>query len=125
MARKEFTYRAKTLAQLKELDLDEFFRLLPSRERRSARRLDDAHKRLYEKILLKENVRTHLRDMIVLPKMVGKTVRIHNGKEFVPITIIEEMIGRRFGEFALTRKLTKHSAPGVGATRSSQAISVR
>jgi small subunit ribosomal protein S19 len=56
----------------------------------------------------------------VLPDFVGKTVAIHNGKEFVNVEIKPEMIGHYLGEFAMTRKTVKHSGPGVGATRSSK-----
>jgi len=63
--------------------------------------------------------------MIVLPEMVGMVIKIYNGKEFTPVTIIEEMIGHYFGEFALTRKKVEHSAPGIGATRSSASLSVK
>ena len=52
--------------------------------------------------------------------MVGKKVAIHNGKEFKEVEIRAEMIGHFLGEFALTRKIVKHSGPGVGATRSSK-----
>ena len=79
-------------------------------------------KKLEKKV---NNVETHARDMIVLPKMVGKTIHIHNGKEFVKIIIEPEMIGMFFGELVLTRKSVKHSGPGVGATKSSSSVSVR
>ncbi|RME53758.1 30S ribosomal protein S19 [Candidatus Woesearchaeota archaeon] len=126
MARKEFTYRGLTLQELQKLSFDEFVKLVPSRQRRSLQRgLSEQEKKLREKIRKRDNVRTHLRAMIILPEMVGKTVHVYNGKEFIPVRIQEEMIGHRLGEFALTRKTIKHSAPGVGATRSSAAISVR
>ena len=57
--------------------------------------------------------------------MVGKIIQIYNGKTYLPVTIIEEMIGHRLGEYAFTRNRVAHSAPGVGATRSSAALSVR
>jgi small subunit ribosomal protein S19 len=126
MARKEFTYRGKTLQQLQELDLEEFAQLLPSRQRRSLTRgLSDGKKKLLDKVLNKDRVKTHLRDMVIVPRMVGKTVLVHNGKEYAQVMIQEEMIGHMLGEFAPTRKGVKHSSPGVGATRSSAAISVR
>jgi small subunit ribosomal protein S19 len=58
--------------------------------------------------------------MIVLPEMVGRTIRIHDGNEFQQITILPEMLGHYLGEFSLTRKNVKHTGPGVGATRSSK-----
>ena len=63
--------------------------------------------------------------MIILPEMVGVTIKIHMGKSFVAIRIEPEMIGHVLGEFALTRKIVSHSAPGIGATRSSASMSVR
>jgi small subunit ribosomal protein S19 len=73
----------------------------------------------------KNNVETHSRDMIILPQMVGKVIKVYTGKEFLGIPITEEMLGHFLGEYALTRRGVKHSAPGVGATRSSAALSVR
>ena len=63
--------------------------------------------------------------MIIIPSMIRKNIRIYNGKEFVRITLIEEMLGHYLGEFVLTRRMVKHSSPGVGATRSSASVSVR
>jgi len=63
--------------------------------------------------------------MIIVPEMIGKRIMIHNGKTFQEITINVEMIGRYLGEFVLTRQKVAHSAPGVGATKSSAAVSVR
>lgn len=123
---KEFTYRGKKLEELQTLSLKELAGLFPSRQRRKILRgLSDEEKRLIEKIEKKNDVKTHLRDMIILPKMVGKTIRIHTGKDFQMVQIQEEMIGHYFGEFALTRKRSSHNAPGVGATRSSSSVSVR
>ncbi|HHH78058.1 MAG TPA: 30S ribosomal protein S19, partial [Thermoplasmatales archaeon] len=59
-------------------------------------------------------------DIIVLPQMVGRRIMVHNGKDFVSVTIQPEMIGHYLGEFAVTRKEVKHAGPGVGATRSSK-----
>ncbi len=127
MAKKEFTYRGKTLDELKKLSLSEFILLLPSRQRRSLKRgLTEQQKKLLKQIKENKNdVKTHCRDMIILPEMVGKTIRVHNGKEFIPVVIQNEMIGHYLGEFALTRKKVEHSAPGIGATRSSAALSVK
>ena len=127
MAKKEFTYRGKKLDELKAMDLKEFMQLLPSSRRRSLKRgLTEQQKILLKKVRAKkENIKTHCRDMIILPEMVGMVIRVHNGKDFVPVRIMPEMIGHLLGEFALTRKKVSHSAPGVGATRSSAAISVR
>ncbi|NOZ81217.1 MAG: 30S ribosomal protein S19 [DPANN group archaeon] len=126
MAKKEFTYRGKHLEELKAMSLQEFAELLPSRQRRKIDRgFTDAEKIFLEKFRKKGTVETHCRDMLVLPEMVNKTIRIHNGKKFIELIVQPHMLGHCFGEFVLTRNRVAHSAPGVGATRSSSAISVR
>jgi len=127
MAKKEFTFRGKTIEELKKLSLNELGELLPSRQRRTLKRgLTDQQKILLKKISKKENgIETHCRDAIILPEMIGITIKIHSGKEFVPVMIIDEMIGHYLGEFVLTRKKIAHSSPGIGATRSSAALSVK
>jgi small subunit ribosomal protein S19 len=114
MALKEFKFKSKTLDELKAMSLSELSELLPSRQRRSIKRgLSDEKKKLMQKIEKKNNVKTHRRDMIVLPSMVGKTIQIHTGKGFQAILITDEMIGHFFGEFALTRKRATHTSVGV------------
>ncbi len=123
----EFTYRGKTLEELKKMSLEEFAALVPSRQRRTIiRGLSEEHKKLLNKVRIKDpNIRTHLRDMIVVPEMVGMKINIHNGKEFSPVEIIPEMLGHYFGEFTLTRKKVTHGAAGIGATRSSKFIPLK
>jgi len=122
----EFSFHGKSVKELKELGIKEFASLLPARQRRSLNRgFREPQKRLLEKLEKKDDIRTHSRDMIIIPAMIGKTVRIYNGKEFVRITLLEEMLGHFLGEYALTRKMVKHNSPGVGATRSSASVSVR
>ncbi len=127
MAKKEFSYRGKTLEELKSLTINELAELFPSRTRRSLKRgLKEEEKVVLKKIKQGDNnLKTHCRDMIVLPEMVGAVIKIHSGKQFEPVTIQAEMIGHYLGEFALTRKNVSHSAPGVGATKSSSNISVK
>ena len=126
MAKKIFTYRGKTIEELKMLSVKDLAELLPSRQRRKIKRgLSDTEKLLLHKLKRKDNVKTHLRNMIVFPEMVGKTLKIHTGKDYVPIIIQEEMIGYYLGELALTRRRVAHSGPGVGATRSSSGASKR
>jgi len=127
MAKKEFTYRGKTIEDLKKLSVEEFAKLVPSRERRKLKRgFTDAEKK-FLKVIQKnpKNIETHCRDMVVLPQMIGMMIKIYNGKQFVQVMMEPEMIAHRLGEFALTRRSVQHSAPGIGATRSSAAISVR
>lgn len=125
---KEFTYRGYTLGELQDMTLDEFSELLPARERRVLKRgLPPRQRKLLEKVReakkrddsKEEFLRTHCRDMIVLPEMVDLRFGVYNGERFVPVEVKPEMIGHRLGEFALTRKKVEHSTPGIGATRSS------
>lgn len=134
---REFTYRGYTLEQLKEMSMDQFIKLLPSRQRRSLQRgLNHVQLRLLEKVrehieMLKRGekpkkpIKTHARDMVILPEMVGLTIHVYNGKEFVPVEIKPEMIGHRLGEFAPTNKPVKHGRAGVGATRSSMYVPLK
>lgn len=127
MTIREFTYRGKTLDELKDIEIKEFIQLLPARQRRSLKRgFTDAQKRLLKRLEKKgSNVKTHCRDMIILPGMINKNILVHDGKKFNAVNIQPEMIGHALGEFALTRIKVKHSAPGIGATRSSAAVSVK
>ncbi|MFP4112683.1 MAG: 30S ribosomal protein S19 [Candidatus Woesearchaeota archaeon] len=126
MAKKIFIYRGKSLEELQAMGINEFAELLPSRQRRLIKRgFTDAQKIFLKKIENKKEIKTHCRNMIVLPNMVGKTIKIYNGKQFVAVIIQPEMIGHLLGEFALTRNRVTHNSPGVGATRSSSAVSVR
>ena len=70
-------------------------------------------------------VRTHCRDMVILPEMVDLTIAVHNGKEFQRIKIIPQMIGHVLGEFAITMKQVKHGNPGIGATKSSAYVPLK
>ncbi len=132
MAKKEFTYRGKSLDQLKSMDIKEFAMLLPARARRSLTRgFTEMQKKLMLKIKktkegkYKKPIRTHCRNIIILPEMVGLLIYVHTGKAFVPIEIFPDMIGSYLGEFRMTRNKVAHSAPGIGATKSSSAASVK
>lgn len=115
------------MEELKKLSLKEFASLLPARQRRSLLRgLKPQHKKFLDNLRAAKKIpKTHLRNLIILPEMAGKIISIHNGKEYTQIKIDIEMLGHYLGEFALTRKSVAHSAPGVGATKSSAAVSVR
>ena len=126
MAKKEFTYRGKSLEELQQLSVEDFATLVPSRERRRLKRgLMPEQQKLLANLKQENEVDTQCREMIVLPQMVGKMIRVHNGKEFIPVQIMPEMIAHRLGEFSPTRKKITHSAPGIGATRSSASVSVK
>ncbi len=132
---KKFTYKGYTLEELQKMPMDEFIKLLPARQRRSLLRgLTEAQRILLEKVrkakkALQEGkkivIKTHVRDMIILPEMVGLTIHVYNGREFVPVEIKPEMIGHYLGEFAITCKPVKHGAPGVGASRSSMYVPLK
>lgn len=127
---KKFSYRGKSIEELQEMSLEEFSKLLTARERRALKRgLTKTEKKLIESVRQNKGkdklVRTHARDMIVLPEMVGAKIGLHNGKEFAMFVIDASMVGHRLGEFALTRQRVKHSAPGLGATRSSKFVPLK
>ncbi len=123
-----FSFKGKTLEELKEMTLEQFARLITSHERRSLLRgLTDRQRKLLENIRKYPDKfhKTHERDMVIVPEMVNTKFGVHNGKEFVTIVITEKMIGHRLGEFVFTRKRVQHSAPGVGATRASKHIPLK
>jgi small subunit ribosomal protein S19 len=124
---KEFKWKGRTEEELKVMDMKEFMGLISSRARRSLKRgLTDDQKKLMKSLDSgANNVKTHCRNMVILPSMIGKTIRIHNGKDYTMLIITVEMLGHVFGEFSHTRKSVTHSSAGVGATRSSKAISAR
>ncbi len=127
MALKEFKYRGKTLHELQKMNLKEISELFPSRSRRKIKRgFTEAEKVFIEKLQTKaKKIKTHCRDMVILPGMVGRLIAIHAGKEFRDIEITGEMIGHRLGEFAQTTNKVSHNAPGIGATKSSASLSVK
>ncbi|MBW3003314.1 30S ribosomal protein S19 [Candidatus Woesearchaeota archaeon] len=127
MAKKEFRYKGKTLEELKGMSLKQFSELVESRARRNLKRgLSDEQKKVLDKVKNKDkNIKTHCRDMVIVPEMVGTSIKVHNGKEFKQLVITGEMLGHYLGEFALTRSKVGHNAPGIGATKSSSSMSVR
>ena len=132
---KEFSYRGHSIETLSAMSMDEFINLLPSRQRRSLQRGLTAEQRtLLEKLrTAKESqkqskeggIKTHVRDLIILPEMVGVKIGVHNGKDFVAMEIRPEMIGHYLGEFAITNKPVRHGTPGIGASRSSMYVPLK
>ncbi|MCH8833122.1 MAG: 30S ribosomal protein S19 [Thaumarchaeota archaeon] len=123
---KKFDYRGIPLSELESVSFEQLFQLFPARQRRSLTRgITDAKRKLIEEIKAKKAgksknpVRTHLRDLIILPHMVGVEINVFSGKDFIPITITPEMISHYLGEYVITNKRVQHGAPGVGASRSS------
>ena len=120
---KEFTYYGLSKEELANITNEKLFKLFTARARRSfTRGINDDKRKLMEEMKDKNNknpIKTHLRDLIILPYMVGVTVHIFSGKEFVPTTITLQMVGHYLGEYVITNKRVNHGAPGVGASRSS------
>ncbi len=126
--KKEFKYRGHTLEELQSMSLEQLKKVLPSRARRSLKRGLNPEERTFLETIEKYDkdvYRTHRREMVILPQFVGKTIAVHDGKEFKEVRIEPEMIGHYLGEFVLTRKDVEHSGPGVGATRSSKYIPLK
>ncbi|AFK20265.1 30S ribosomal protein S19 [Haloferax mediterranei ATCC 33500] len=129
----EFTYRGYTLEELQDMELDEVAELLPARQRRTITRgLSTEHEKLLAKAENKTEeetantpIRTHLRDMPVLPEFVGLTFAVYNGQEFERVEVQPEMIGHYLGEFQLTRTSVEHGQAGIGATRSSKFVPLK
>jgi len=116
---KNFKFRGKTLEELKVMSIKDFALLLPSNIRRKVTRGFTEQEEIFLKKIRSgdKNVKTHLRDIFVLPEMVGLKISIYNGKEFIQINIVEDMLGMRFGELVPTRKIAQHT--GGGAKKSS------
>jgi small subunit ribosomal protein S19 len=125
--KRQFKYRGKELEELKALDTREVTKYLGSRARRTILRnfqeIEDFIKRAKEKEAKGKKIRTHKRKLIVVPQMVGMQIHIHNGRAFIQVDIVPEMIGHYFGEFAVTRGKVSHSKSGAGATKGSKAKS--
>jgi small subunit ribosomal protein S19 len=134
-AARRFLYRGKNLDELRQMGMDDFIQLLPSRQRRSVLRgMPRRQKKLLKKLkrakrALKEGkdivIRTHNRDMVIFPEFIGITIGVHNGLQFIPVKISPDHIGHYLGEFAPTSKQVRHGSPGVGATKSSQFVPLR
>lgn len=129
----EFTYRGHTLSELREMELPEFAELLPARKRRTIERgLTTEQQKLFDKAIERDSeesanrpLRTHLRDMPILPEFVEKTFAVYDGEEFERVYVEPEMLGHYLGEFVLTRQSVEHGQAGIGATRSSKFVPLK
>jgi len=129
----EFTYRGHTLGELQELSVEEVAELLPARQRRTITRgLSVEHEKLLEEAreageeeTANDPIRTHLRDMPILPEMVDLTFAVHDGQNFERVRVEPEMLGHYLGEFQLTRTDVEHGQAGIGATRSSKFVPLK
>jgi small subunit ribosomal protein S19 len=124
MKSKDVYYRGQLLADLQKLGIREAARYLPSRSRRSVLRNFQAHEKFIQhceqQAANKKKIRTHFRDLVIMPRLVGFMIGIHNGKTFHDVSITPTMIGHYLGEFALTRTKVVHGAAGIGATKGSK-----
>ncbi|MFA9517503.1 30S ribosomal protein S19 [Halopenitus sp. H-Gu1] len=129
----EFAYRGHTLDELQELDIEEVAELLPARQRRTIKRgLGIEQRKLLKKARNRTEeetadnpIRTHLRDMPILPEFVGLTFSVYTGQSFERVRVEPEMIGHYLGEFQLTRTSVEHGQAGIGATRSSKFVPLK
>ncbi|MFP3219579.1 MAG: 30S ribosomal protein S19 [Candidatus Marsarchaeota archaeon] len=125
-----FRYRGYTMEQLQNMNVGDLATLFKARERRFITRNYRAYyphilKQMEKKKGSDKPIKTHLRELVILPQMVDYTFAVYNGKEFVPVKITPEMIGHRLGEFSITCKRVIHGEPGLKATRSSFAVPLK
>lgn len=122
---KEQFYRGINLENLKKLGIRESSKYLPARSRRSILRnfevIEKFLERCNKKMSKNKKIRTHLRDLVIVPQMVGMTLFVYSGKSFEQVNVVVEMIGHRLGEFAMSRQIVKHGSAGIGATKGSKA----
>lgn len=69
----------------------------------------------------KEVIKTWSRRSTIFPDFIGHTIAVHNGKDFIPVYITEDMVGHKLGEFSLTRKAGKHGNAAVAAPKAKAA----
>ncbi len=127
---KDFVFRGLDEEQLKAVSMDEFIRMLPSRMRRSLMRgLPEEHRKLIEKIRSwqpgDKPLKTHSRNMIILPEMIGTTVHVFSGRDFIEVPIDLKKVGHYLGEYSITNSPVRHGRPGIGASRSSMYIPLK
>lgn len=127
LTKKQFTFRGKTIEELKSLDVREFAKYLKARQRRAVLKhfqiIENFISRAKKKIEKNKLVKTHKRELVIVPQMVGMRIQIYNGHTFVPVEITNQMLGHRLGEFSPTRGKIKHGSAGVGATKGSKSQS--
>ena len=126
---KKFLYHGKTPEELAAMPMDQFILTMPSNLRRTIKRGSPKIKafilRIRKAKAANRPVKTQIREMPILPEMLGMHFKIYNGKEFIDVLITPETLGRRFGEYVHTTKMVKHSGPGIGATRGSKSVDLK
>ncbi|KAJ9475001.1 40S ribosomal protein S15 [Pseudozyma hubeiensis] len=124
---RKFTYRGVELDALLDMSNEDFMQVVHARARRKFQRgLKRKPMGLIKRLRKAKaeappnekpaTVKTHLRDMIVVPEMIGSMIGIYTGRFFVNTEIKPEMVGHYLGEFAMTYIPTRHGAKGKGAT---------
>lgn len=126
---KKFLYYGKTAEELVAMPLDAFLLTLPSNQRRTLKRASPKIKQFLARIrkakLVNKPLKTQIREMPIIPDMLGMHIKVYNGKEFQDLLITPELLGHRLGEYAHTTKMVKHSGPGIGATRGSKSVDLK
>jgi len=123
---RKFTYRGIELDALLDLTNDELMDLVPARSRRRmSRGLKRKPMALIKRLRQAKKeapagekprgIKTHLRNMIIVPEMIGSIIGIYNGKMFCGVEIKAEMVGMYLAEFAITYKPVRHGRPGMSA----------
>ncbi|XP_049848943.1 40S ribosomal protein S15-like [Schistocerca gregaria] len=135
---RKYTYRGVDLADLVSMSPEALLKLYPARVRRKFSRGTKKKEAILMRKLRKSKVgvnpdlgerprrvKTHLRNAIVTPEMVGCIIGVHDGKDFTNVEIKADMIGHYLGEFSITYHPVLHGRPGIGATHSSRFIPLR
>ena len=130
---RKFTYRGIELDALLDLTNDELMDLVCCRQRRRmSRGLKRKPMALIKRLRPAQKeappgekprgVKTRLRNMIIVPEMIGSIIGIYNGKMFCGVEMKPEMIGMYLAEFAITYKPVRHGRPGVSAAHTARFI---
>jgi|SRR3989344_614787 len=125
---KKFTFRGMEIEEVKRLNLEQFMKLIPTKLRRSMKRMAVKMRKFIEKLRKtdpKKPMKTHLREMVIIPEMLERRFQVYNGKDWVDFMVTPQMLGRRLGEYSITIKMVKHSGPGIGATRGSKSVELK
>ncbi|XP_059157007.1 uncharacterized protein LOC131941645 [Physella acuta] len=128
---RKFTYRGVDLDQLLDMSLEQLSDVFNCRQHRRLNRglkskplalIKRLRKAKTEAGHLKERevVKTHLRDMIIVPEVIGSIFGVYNGETFIQVEIKPAMVGHYLGEFSITYNHVKHNIPGIFATHSSR-----
>ncbi|EFD92624.1 MAG: ribosomal protein S19 [Candidatus Parvarchaeum acidophilus ARMAN-5] len=126
----DYKFRGKSIDELKQMSNEDLAKIANADFRRVIKRGFSPEEKLFlsnlsKKAAKSKPIKTHMREMFILPNFVGLTIHVHNGKEFIPLEIKPSMVFHRLGEFALSTKQVKHGSPGMKATRSSGFVPIK